>query len=278
MKVKKVIIASVVILLVGIVFGVAGMSLLGWNFKKLDTNEYIEKTYEVSDEQTITSVRVSTSFPLRVKSGETFAMTYYETDDSVPEIACNEGEFTFTESHRNDWWKFFRFYTKTVELTVPSGTAVIISTANAELTLENMQLQNVQVNAANTYIAMVNCTGTTFTVDSANLDLRLTACTFDSLVVNATNVKTTLNGSTFARVAFDSANLTLHADLFTAPRLGIHAVNATVKATLVGAQSEYNITTDKINGTPPASQTGSDPQKHIAIDVVNWSGSLLFSE
>lgn len=297
MKTKKAIAISIVFLLIAAVLFVGGMSLIGWNFARLDSNTYVEKVYNIpADAEPIKAIDVDSWHGVVVTTGEKFTLKYYDTDESTSEVSLKNGKLVLNQRRTRKWWNFFNFSTKKVEITIPENVDLEIEAANLELRAEGVSLGELNIDSVNTDIYSTDCTGKNLNVKSTNVHIDIKDSTFDTIYVNGVNnyaelINCTLNKFTqnginddlrfnenkIESVYVDSVNLNMKATIFTANLLKIDSTNMTVKVTLSGAKSEYNISGDTLNGKLPPAQIGTDPNKIIRIDGVNFSGFINFA-
>ena len=68
-RTRKILIVGAAALLIGFIVWLVGMSMINWNFYRLDTAKYTERSYACKSEVKSISVNLS-SFPLTVKKGD----------------------------------------------------------------------------------------------------------------------------------------------------------------------------------------------------------------
>ena len=89
-KMKKGLLVGLTVFIIGAVMFTAGMSVLDWDFYKLDTAEYTAKSY--TPEAVVSSFELDVeSFPVIVKRGDAVSLDYYEASDSVVSVETVKG-------------------------------------------------------------------------------------------------------------------------------------------------------------------------------------------
>lgn len=102
---KLVISISTIIIILGIILFVTGMSLLNWNFLNLDTENLEYNTVRTSEN--ITKINITTNFNLRIidNNSSDFAIRYFESEQIIAEFRTT-GNVLAIEVTRASWsWR-----------------------------------------------------------------------------------------------------------------------------------------------------------------------------
>ncbi len=206
---KKLLITAISFCAAGVLIFVIGMSVIGWDFYKLDTAEYTAKSY--TPEAVVSSFELDVeSFPVIVKRGDAVSLDYYEASDSVVSVETVNGVLKVRERQsRNPFVNMFnigRFKHKYV-LTVVDGGDVSISGGTISVTLDGLQASSLSI-------------------DAPNADVEINACKFDSLRVKSSNLDASIFNSEIADVKiYDCLNVDLAMSGGSGRALAVEATN-----------------------------------------------------
>ncbi len=265
-RIHKLIIIAVALTLGGITAFLIGMSMLGWNFKKLDVSEYTAKVFQTSEAVETVKLDVA-SFPVRIKNGEEMKLDYYEATNSEVNVVFEDGVLSVTEKH--DFNPFvtglFNFgrADHPYVLTVPRGVELNLSGGNGDINFADSEFGNVTIDISNLDATFDNCVidvlslhsnnldlemhdskFASVTAESANCDAKITNCDGQSLYLDATNLNAELVRLGFASVTVTSTNADMNIRTATAETIDLKAVNADIS--LVKAKVD-KLTVDATN-------------------------------
>lgn len=297
-KTKKWLFAGVLLLVAGALVFVIGMAVLNWDFYKLDTTEYIEKSFVAAPEDVVERVEVDVdSFPVVVESGEQIALSYYEASDSEVEVKIEEGVLKIREDHKFDlvnsgMFNFGRLKKK-YRLSLPQAVALTVKGVNGDIRLKNIELQDVVVNVTNLDAAFENCIFGNVGIYSTNCDVRFIGCRGNEVDFHATNIDFTVRNSNFSSVNCSGINTDVEVTDSECPEMSFIGTNADfeiervivnilyVKGTnldadiyITGVKSEYTVETS--GRGLPSEQTGTTDKK-ISLRGTNNDVSLNWS-
>lgn len=264
-KLKKWLLAGGLLIIIGGLLFVIGMSALKWDFYKLDTTEYTAKNFTVSEEITGVDFNVDT-FPVVIKSGSSFTLDYYEASDSNVEVTIENGILKIYEKHkpfdllRKSWFSFGRL-NHVYELTLPADVAldftgangdvkfegvslssVTLDITNADLMFNNCNFFNLGVKLTNGDIEFYDCTADTVTVNSTNIDFEAINCNFSSLTVKGTNADVSVIKSTVPEISLSSTNADYVLRNVNVDNLTVKGTNLDAYILINGEREDYTVT------------------------------------
>ncbi len=265
-RVGKLIIIAAALALGGITAFIIGMSMLGWNFKKLDVTEYTAKVYQTSDAVETVKLDVA-SFPVSIRNGEEMKLDYYEATNSEVSVVLEDGVLHVTEESDFNPFVTGLFNLGRADhpyvLTVPHGVELNLSGGNGNIKFADSELGNVTIDISNLDATFDNCTigdlslhannldlemrGSKFTgvtVNSANCDAEISNCGGESIYIDSTNLNVEFADIGFKAVTVTSTNADIDINTATAEKIDLEAVNADIS--LVKAKVD-KLTVDSIN-------------------------------
>ncbi|MBD5131485.1 MAG: DUF4097 domain-containing protein [Clostridiales bacterium] len=203
----KILAVGVAALLAGVIVWIVGMSIIDWDFTRLDSTTYTAQSYECEDEIKSISVNLS-SFPLTVTKGDSVALDYYEADNSEVFVEENNGVLSVVEKYKYNPFKsgIFDFgrHSHKFALTVVSGVTFEINGLNGDISFDGVSFDEFSINSTNANIGFTNVEFGKLNIDVTNGDIEFkdcrvgeltivgknTHCEFDRLTADSTSVNT----------------------------------------------------------------------------------------
>lgn len=302
-KMKKGLLVGLTVFIIGAVMFTAGMSVLDWDFYKLDTVKYTERTFLASEsgsETEITRAEISvSSFGLEIARGDEIKLDYYEASDSVVSVGVENGVFKLNERHKSGCFVYGMFKLGRLKykykLTLPDGVELSINSANGDLSLYGVNAANLKITSANCDLSLSDCGVGPLFVDATNADINVTnsACgrteinstnldvfvknsNFESFTVSGTNLDVEMYGATAADASFAATNADLRLENLKAERVNVDGTNLDAYILIDGVKSEYTVDAHGW-GDLPANQTGTDAGKKITLRGTNIDADLRFT-
>ena len=255
----KAVIAGSVIIGIGLIIFIIGLSLNGWTFvPKFDAAQFTAEG-EITELKIDNAVgNVKTQF----YDGDKVIVDYPVSDRYSMTIQEKEGTLTVNGLNKRHWYNF------TFMPSVLPETLIKIP-QSAVLKLD------ITVNAGSVTLAEGQYTETSVTVNAGSLNVLGMTCTQFKCNVNA--------GSVFVK-ALESASLDckVKAGSFNANELNCPLIQVSVSAgsaglKVKGKKEEYTIVADKSAGScNVTNQTGTDPEKKIDVSVSAGSVNVSF--
>ncbi len=216
MKVKRIVLISILFLIAGAAaFGI-GMAMLDMDFYALDNAEYKAGTLDLENQvflgaqkdengnAEITNVIASINYWfVDVAVGEKFSFEYYTDKDTEVEYSYDNGTVMINmtrdwkkEAFRFDFFKGLKRGKYRCKLTVPSGIDVNFYFTNSETNIKDAQFGE-------------------YIMEGTNCDLKFDNVTFGSLSLDAVNSDVEFNNITTGSLACKGTNMDLSADNLT---------------------------------------------------------------
>ena len=263
-KFKITLTVAAVLVVAGALAFVIGMSILGWDFARLDGAEYTAMNYAVQSENEVTRVELDVdSFPIEISRGDAVALDYYDASNSDVSVACENGVLTVREQY-----KFKPFETglfgigrggRKYRLTLTDEvTASVFKGNNSNVTLIGMTLDELTVESVNAVMVLTDCNIKTLSIDSTNLTLTVKNCELGAITADSVNADVNLIDCNGGNVKIDSTNLdvVVSGSSFTEALFDGTNCGAVVKdgkcdkLTVIGTNGNYrlkNIVTDALS-------------------------------
>lgn len=275
-RTSKILAVGSAVLIIGVIVWVIGMSIIGWNFSKLDTTKYTAKSYAC--EGNVKSISISlSSFPLTVKKGEHVSLDYYEADNSEVFVEEKDGALSVVENYK------YRPFTSSLfnvgrsshkfTLTVVAGVKLVIKGSNSDVSVADTTFDEFTIDSTNTDISLTRVQCGKLSVDVTNCDIDMDGCKASDMIVDATNLDMTVKNCEFNSVAVDGTNVDCDLERVKLDSLSIDAVNLDADIVIVGSAGEYTVNAH--GRGMPASRTGTT-DKLIKLSGTNNDVSLKF--
>lgn len=299
MKKRWIALGLIAIILAGTLY-LGGMSLINWDFSRLDGTVWEDKSYTMDANEQTTLKGVSLDLAnanLTVVKGDTFALEYQESHKSKVNIYMENGVLKVEERYKWMFFQMFDFHTPDMKLTLPQVDDFSVEASNGDVSLNGydfktltldlsngkIDLRNINVqdglyaDTTNGVIELTNVTaGDSIRLDSNNGAIRLNNVTASEIDIDGTNGKIDAAKITARKVNVDSVNGSIllreakvqHADLQT--------VNGRINAQFLYQQSLYSIDCKTVNGdvNVPNQSVG---QYSVRAETVNGDIELSFA-
>lgn len=281
MKTKFFVILGILAILVGGTMGAVGMSRLDWDFSKLDTRVFTEMNYTPDAESTasIKKIKVNTStYKLKVVKGDVISLKYFETEDNKTAISIEDGVLKI-ETDKWKWdWNIFHFneYKYDFVLTVPDDIVCVFDSVDLNIELTGLNNKSMEIDSVNANITMNDCNIEMLDINSTNLDVDINGGTFGEVIIKSVNLDIDLNNVFSKTIDMDSTNIDLDGRV-ALDKLIIDGTNLDGDLIIVGAKSEYSVKVNALNGGMH-NQTGTDSNKIIDVDTVNFGVKITFAQ
>ncbi|MDE5562942.1 MAG: DUF4097 domain-containing protein [Clostridiales bacterium] len=275
-RTSKFLAVGAAVLIIGVVIWVIGMSIIGWDFYRLDNTEYTARSYACEDEVKSISVSLS-SFPLTVKRGERVSLDYYEADNSEVFVEEKDGVLSVVEKYQYSPFKSGLFNigrtSHKFTLTVVSGAKLEINGNNSDISIEDADFEDFSMHSTNANIRFTRVKFGKLNIKSTNCDLTLNGCKASGMTVKSTNLDITAKNCEFDSAVIDGTNVDCELEMVKLNMLSLDAVNLDADIEIVGNQNEYTVQTS--GRGMPAHRTGTT-DKLIKLSGTNNDVDLKF--
>lgn len=236
----------------GVIVFVIGMTVLGWDFKRLDVATYTAKSY-VAQGASVERVDISLrTFPIEIKKGDEFLLDYFEASDSTVDVIEHDGEIKIVENYTYNPFASGLFSVGRGEhkfvMTVPQDIVLYVRGTNCKLYSEDLALRELAVNTTNADIRLsrvdiaaefvlgatnVNAelfyvTAEVFEFTATNFNLEMTDCASGKMHIVGTNADMDIARSAFDEFAVDMTNLDLSSENDSLAACVLEATNADI--------------------------------------------------
>ena len=227
-RASKILAGGAVALLIGCLVWLVGMSLISWDFYRLDTAKYTERSYACESDVTSISVNLS-SFPLTVKKGDSVSLDYYEADNSEVFVEEKNGVLSVVENYKYRPFSAGLFnvgrFAHKFSLTVVSGAKLEINGSNSDISISDVTFDEFTINGANANIRFTDVEFGKLNMDVDNCDIEFKNCTIGALSIVGVNTDCEVKGSTFDSMSVRTCNADISMGNCKASELKVNATN-----------------------------------------------------
>ncbi|MDE6618210.1 MAG: DUF4097 domain-containing protein [Clostridiales bacterium] len=275
-RTSKILAVGLAVLIIGVVVWVIGMSIIGWDFSRLDNTEYTAQSYACEND--VKSINVSlSSFPLIVKKGERVSLDYYEADNSEVFVEEKDGVLSVVEKYQYRPFSSGLFNigrgSHKFTLTVVSGAKLEINGHNSDISIEDADIEDFSMHSTNASIRFTRVQFGKLKIKSTNCDITLNGCKASDMAVKSTNLDITAKNCEFDSVEVDGTNVDCELEMLKLNMLSLDAVNLDADIEIIGNVNEYTVKTS--GHGMPANRTGTT-DKLIKLSGTNNDVDLKF--
>lgn len=230
-RVHKLIISAVALVLCGVIAFVIGMSLLDWNFKKLDVTEYKAKDFKPTEQ--VSSVKLDIdSFPIQIVGGEETKLDYFEASNSTVSVTVNDGVLEIVEKRSYNPFKYglldFGRFDHPYVLTVAGDTELSFGGSNGDLTFVDVEFEKVKIDMTNLDADFRGCTIGELDIHADNLSLDMERCTLTEVKIDVDNCSVDVSNCNGGNVSIKTINTSVDFACGSFSSLTVVATNADI--------------------------------------------------
>lgn len=263
----KVIIAGLVILIIGVGIMIAGLALNGWSFGK---TVYEEKTFVSEQNNDVLDVDLTAGkLNYTYYDGDKIEVTYPTSSRFSYTVSESDGKVTIRPEKKVHFWLWIGDIPD-ITVKIPQGkvmkfdldiSAGAVNIQSGDFTQFTLDMSAGTLKTGEIYCNDFNCS-----VSAGTAEFSKITCSYTAIDLSAGTLK-----------ILD----------MECPVLDVDVSAGTVNITLEGARDEYLINTSvsagsctvKENGTTVSgaiNQSGTDPNKHVSVDVSAGSVNINF--
>lgn len=266
---RRILIIATIFVAAGLAIWIIGMSVLGWDFERLDTTTYTAKQYSAGESAPITHIIIDVdSYPIQVTRGESVELKYYESTDSDVTITEEKGVLRVHERYRFDPFKNGMFNVGRSShkylLAVVSGVTFDITSNNGDVTFDGVDFETFEIDSTNLNLTFNDCHIGSMDVHATNADIELKQCTVNTVAVRGSNHDITLKNCKGASARFTGTNATVEATDCEYDSFSVDSTNPDVNIT----RGTYG--TIKLHGT-----NGDFALKRVKAEIIDLSATNL---
>ena len=293
---KILIITASILTAVGLIVFLIGMSVLDWDFRRLDATDYTEMRYATTRDERVERVELNLiTFPLVVTTGTETVLKYYESTNSDVKVEYVDGTLKVTEKYEYNPFKTGMFYNINRDmykfvLSLPYNSDLIITGTNCDIYARSLDFKDININVTNLDLELRDCTADSLRIDATNAHVDLENCGISNVNIDATNADIDIVRGRYSTMLIDATNTHVDFDKVdaysieldatngnyvledvTVDRLIASAINLNADLEIVGVKVEYTILTD--GKGLPRPQTGTT-DKLISLSGMNCDVDL----
>ncbi len=271
---KKLLISGLIILLVGAAVFVTGMSLIDWDFKKLDGADYVEKIYTAESEISSLTINAEDKGITIKRGGDRVTVKYSDSEYDSYVFAEENGtlNLTHTDTREKKWWlNFFNFaWLHPITVTVPVDCELYLDlrTKDASVNIEGGKYGDIKIVAENSSAYLDDFSAAALEITSKNGKISLENGRFKSATLQTTNESLVLENVTAEYVNASTTNASFISEECSITELTASSTNGAVRAEDFKGETLSLQTT---NGS--VSITESDAKN---VRAVSSNGSIYF--
>lgn len=277
MKKQWMIIALIAVLLAGVAF-VSGMSLLDWDFRKLDTATWESRSFQPENPvQTLSSAKIKVSHSkVILLTGDTLNITYEESEHVKYSIELtNDNELTVTENYQFHL-NMFNFYIPEMRITLPPTHKLDLESTNGDLNLDTFDFQSFSVKLTNGNITLNNLqVANELYAKTANGTIKAENINATSIHLTSTNGAIKTNDLIATTINLKTTNGDVYSSAIKATVINTKSTNGNLELTIIGNHDDFTITTNTVNGNCYA-PSGGDGASTLDAKTVNGNIVIKF--
>lgn len=189
-RVHKFIISAVALVICGLIVFIIGMSLLDWNFKKLDVTKYTAVDFVPTEDVSEIKLDID-SFPIKIVRGDETRLDYYNASNSKVSVSVNDGVLEIVEKRSYNPFKYGLFNFGRMDhpyiLTVSNATELSFGGNNADISFIDVEFEKVNIDIKNLDADFLRCSIDKLDIRSDNSNLDIDRCTITEIKVDADN-------------------------------------------------------------------------------------------
>lgn len=251
---KKLLISGFICLLAGVAVFITGMSILDWDFKKLNGANYVENNNTFEEKISSLKIRAEKQNIMIKRGGDKLSVKYYQSEYETFELKEEDGVFIINQkSIRNKkWWlNFFNIYSlNCITLTVPNDCdlSVEIVTSDGYVNLEKGNYANVNIATSNGTIGLENFKAQNLNLTTKNGRINLEDGNFESAMLVTSNSPIILENNTASYINATTTNSSVTCEDCKITELTASSTNSSMKVeNFVGEILSLQTTNAKVN-------------------------------
>lgn len=253
--------------IIAIALFIGGMSLLDWQFMKLDSTVWEAKNY-TAEAQKLDVVSLDCDISkVEIVSGDSLAIDYEESEDTKYDVSYEDGKLAVRES-RKFRFKMFDFHTPTMKITLPHTDRLKLDSVNGNCNLSNMKFERVEIGGTNLNVTLSDITVSDgLYVTSVNGNIELKRVDAKSAEVKSTNGKVILDNASIAEKLYArTVNGKINTFKTTAATAELNSTNGKIDMSDTYADT---LSCKTVNGTIAAYKIKSE-----SIDLQSTNGKI----
>lgn len=301
---KRMTIAGLSVLGIGVIVFIWGFALSGWNISAVETHEpYTKKTYSTSARFSAVQVEdKNTEAILSVSPDERIHITYYENEKDVYEL--QEGEIlSFKKTENYQWYDYFfniSFQKTTLEIQIPKDYSGDLSlrTSNAKIEANNLSVQNVNLFSSNGTILLdtvhakdkihAETSNNSIKMENTSSKNGIQAVTSNGPIVlektessdaNAltSNGSITLSELNMKNISAQTSNASIRlANVQTENSLTLQSSNGSIEGTVKGKLADFSVISHTSNADSNLPETMPGGEKQLTVQTSNGKINIQF--
>ncbi|MCI8388900.1 MAG: DUF4097 domain-containing protein [Clostridiales bacterium] len=211
MKYKKILSVAFVLLIAGLVCMLAASMLVGFNWEKLNSEEFTEysRTFDGKyNEIEIIDANVKVEL---IPTDDKMKLVYYESDDTKYTISDEGSKLYIKKNERIKffWFSFDIFSPDKLTLYIPADYVgdIKVSNSNGSINAEGFDFAEADLGTINARINVIGCSFGKLKLSSMNGGITMNSCNADKADISTTNSSIDIENVTITSGALDISNL-----------------------------------------------------------------------
>lgn len=307
MKSNRIVIIAAVLVLLGLVMGLAGFAMVGFSPRAFNSRGgYEEKSFFSSSPVTLIDIDIkNTSVRLEPSYDNKVSLTYYENDAVYYTVKQSEdGKLSVTMTDNMKWYDYFlnisdAYFDFTIAVPEDYEGDIRVRTSNGEIDISNIKAGdlnlstdnsvikaerlsvdvNIQLDSSNGKISVSDViAGGSIICGTSNSEILIDNCAAENISAESSSgaigiKNTSSRGELIAETS--NSNITL-GSVSAGASIVCASSNGSVKGEIYGSISDFTIKTDTSNGRSnlPTHMRGGD--KKLDISTSNGDISIDF--
>lgn len=301
---KRITIAGLSVLGMGVIVFIGGFALSGWNIAAINTEEpYTKKTYTAPAQYSAIEIEdKNTEAVLTVSPDEKIHITYYENEKNVYDL--KEGEIlSFKKTEKYQWYEYFfniNFQKTTLEIQIPKDYTgdLILRTSNAKIEAKNLSAQNMKLLSSNGAILLdtvhaeeqIHAETSNGSVEMKNISSEnsIQAVTSNASIVfekaeSADTTALTSNGRIMLseiqaeNISAQTSNASVRlTDVQAENSLTLQSSNGSIEGTVKGTLADFSVVSHTSNADSNLPEAMPGGEKQLTVQTSNGKIDIQF--
>ncbi|MFA5449815.1 MAG: DUF4097 family beta strand repeat-containing protein [Clostridia bacterium] len=283
----------IAILIVGLVLGIIGLAITGFDlnkFKSDPNSTKVEKQETLGSKSQITIDAENNEISFSVSSDDDIHITYYESDDYIVSYQADEEKIDISAQYKKRWltWGVTKNHPITVSLPSAFNGSLDAQTNNGKISINSsgVVFSGITFTTNNGKISLDNvvCEGN-IDVQSDNGEISFKNVEGKNLMADVNNGKVKGRNIKGDSIVFGTDNGEIDATDILSPHIELSSSNGNIKGTIIGNSDDYKAVLSvslgniKYNAQSMGSQTiNPSAPKYIKAKTSMGSVDISFKE
>ena len=283
---KAFLIIGICITVIGLGLSVASLAMVDFNFEKLNTEKYTEKTYSTSavDVNKIVVSEINRRVEVKKSADNNIHIYYFESDKEHYNISLVNKELSISTENNMEWYDYikptFNFYNLSLRLEIPENILenINIETKNGDIIAEDISVsQNISLKTNNGRIYSKDISCQTFDCNSYNGRIEIDEIIANSLKSDIKNGAFILEEAELQKLEAIAYNGAIEFEAVDVYDATLKNHNGRIRGSFIGSLNEFQIKSGTKNGSCNLPEYKQNGDKSLVAETYNGSVNITFT-